>query len=132
MRQLAEFEGYAAALHVTENDLVRHGFGERPSFGAFVAQLDDALVGLAVHYEIPWPFDMRPVVVLKELFVVEAARGSGVGASLFDRVAEHASARGASILRWTALPDNHDAKKFYTSRGGRLDKNWETWEMRLR
>ncbi|ESY27091.1 hypothetical protein X749_23380 [Mesorhizobium sp. LNJC391B00] len=33
------------------------------------------IVGIAVHYLIPWTYDLKPVVWLKELYVTEATRG---------------------------------------------------------
>jgi GNAT superfamily N-acetyltransferase len=87
MRELAVFERYIAHFRVTEADLLEHGFGAHPRFGVFVAEHGVAIIGIAVHYQIPWTFDLRPILVLKELFVSETARGLGAGTALFDLVA---------------------------------------------
>lgn len=127
MRDLAVFEGYIDAFAVTPGDILAHGFGPTPAFGVFVAVVDEAVAGIAVHYRIPWTFDLRPVVVLKELFVAEAFRGSGVGNALFAQLRAHAAEIGASGLRWTVLPDNEPAKRFYAGQGGQRDAAWEHW-----
>ena len=84
MRALAVFEGYDDKFHLTEADLITHGLGPSPRFGVFVAEREDAIVGIAVHYIIPWTYDLKPVVWLKELYVAEAARGMAVGHALVE------------------------------------------------
>ena len=129
MRALAVFEGYIDAFAVTPEDLRVHGFSTNPSFGVFVAVKDEAIAGIAVHYRIPWTYDLRPVVVLKELFVAEDFRGQGVGQALFAHLHAHAVGLGASALRWTVLPDNEAAKRFYEGQGGTRDADWEHWTL---
>ena len=129
MRELAIFEGYIDAFAVAPEDLLAHGFGDAQAFGVFVATAGETIAGIAVHYRIPWTFDLRPVVVLKELFVAEAFRGQGVGDALFARLRAYAFDIGASALRWTVLPDNDAAKRFYAGQGGARDAAWEHWAL---
>jgi GNAT superfamily N-acetyltransferase len=131
MRALAVFEGYIERFRVTEADLIEHGFGSAPRFGAFVAEHAGKIVGIAVHYQIPWTFDLKPTVILKELFVAEDARGRGVGHALFDRLRAHAVEIGAARVSWTVLADNDPAKRFYEGVGGAPDSIWEPWTMVL-
>ena len=88
MRELAVFEGYIDDFRVTEADLLSFGLGPQVRFGALVAAdtTSGRLLGMAVHYVIPWTYDMRPTLVLKELFVAQDARGSGVGHGLMGGV----------------------------------------------
>ena len=76
MRGLARFEGYDDRFAVIEEALLERGFSpdRPPEFTAWVAELHGALVGYAVIYVIPYTFDLRPTVVLKELFIDERAR----------------------------------------------------------
>ncbi|MDQ0318825.1 GNAT superfamily N-acetyltransferase [Pararhizobium capsulatum DSM 1112] len=106
MRSLAVFEGYIDDFRVTAADVIEHGLGTSPRFGVFVATLADKVVGIAVHYEIPWTYDLKPVVVLKELFVAAEARGLGAGKALFQRLAVYAGEIGASKIAWTVLDGN--------------------------
>ena len=96
--------------------------------GVFVAEADGAIVGIAVHYLIPWTYDLKPVVVLKELYVAEAARGMSVGHALVKRLRDHAASIGASAIKWTVLQSNIPAKAFYRSLDGRADEIWEMWQ----
>lgn len=127
MRDLAVFEGYIDAFRVTEADLIVHGLGATPRFGVFVAEADGSIAGIAVHYLIPWTYDLRPVVVLKELFVAEDARGLNIGRALFGRLEEHARSIEASRIIWTVLADNGAAKQFYRRMGATPETVWENW-----
>lgn len=131
MRDLAVFEGYIDAFRVTAADLLEHGFGPNPAFGVFVAVYAGTIVGIAVHYRIPWTFDLKPVVVLKEFFVAHDFRSHGVGAALFSHLRRYASGIGASALRWAVLPGNEGAMRFYSAQGGEKDAAWDYWMLRF-
>ena len=131
MRALAVFEGYDQKLRVTEADLVEHGLGPSPRFGVFVAERDDVIVGIAVHYIIPWTYDLKPVVWLKELYVTEAARGMAVGHALVEELRQYAAGIGASAIKWTVLKSNMPAKAFYQTLGGQPDDIWESWQLKI-
>src|SRR5882757_3686896 len=131
MRALAVFEGYDDKFRVTEADLITHGLGPSPRFGVFVAEREDVIVGIAVHYIIPWTYDLKPVVWLKELYVAEAARGMAVGQALMEQLRQYADGIGASAIRWTALASNMPAKAFYRAVGGQPDEIWEMWQLKI-
>jgi len=129
MRKLAQFEGYADRFAVTADILVERGFSSQrpPEFSAWVAELDGALVGYAVIYVIPFTFDLRPTVVLKELFIDEAVRGRRFGHGLMSAVITQARSLGARLIRWQVLPDNDAAKRFYRQHRAEMDGDWENW-----
>ncbi|MEP3891562.1 MAG: GNAT family N-acetyltransferase [Hellea sp.] len=131
MRSLAQFEGYIDDFRVQECDVRTHGFGPDPKFKAFVMPSHEQgdLLGMAVTYIIPWTYDLQPVLILKELFVEEAARGYGVGRALMDRVIVHASDIEASKIQWTVLASNHPAKRFYRTYHAKPDAVWESWQL---
>lgn len=134
MRELARFEGYDEQFKVTAADLLLRGLEPKgqPEFFAFVAERPDgAPFGYAVVVETLFTFDLRPTVTLKELYVREAARGTGAGAALFERVLIHGRARGAGRLKWDVLPDNERACAFYRRAGGAPDADWERWILAL-
>ena len=132
MISLAEFEGYVDEFAVTEEVLRARGLGDNPEFKALVAE--DAgnpgvLLGMAVYYFIPYTFDLRPDIVLKELFVAETARSSGVGEALMLQLASRAKAANCKRLKWLVLPENVRAKRFYAALGATHDASWEAWSM---
>lgn len=129
MQGLARFEGYDDRFAVTVDVLIERGFSPHrpPEFTAWVAELDASLVGYALIYVIPYTFDLRPTVVLKELFIDEAARGRNFGHGLMNAAIEHARSLNARLIRWQVLPDNEPAKRFYRQHGAAMDADWENW-----
>jgi GNAT superfamily N-acetyltransferase len=59
----------------------------------------------------------RDVVLLNDLFVVEDARGAGVGRKLIEATVEVARQRGAAKVRWWTELDNRRAQALYESTG---------------
>ena len=130
MRGLARFEGYLEQFRVSENDLLERGLGveSRQEFTALVAESGSgALLGHAVVYTIPFTFDLRPTLVLKELYVEHTARGLGIGHVLMAAVLAEGKAQGCARLKWDVLPGNLRAQAFYRSLGGAPDTQWQGW-----
>lgn len=131
MRGLARFEEYIDDFAVTRESVLEHGFGEERLFTSFVAEQDNDLVGMAVVYTIPWTYTLRPKVVLKELFVEEAARNLGAGKALMAAVVSHARSIDAAELIWTVMEGNREAEGFYRSLGASPDLKWNNWSLNL-
>ena len=131
MRGLARFEEYIDDFAVTRGSVLEHGFGDERLFTAFVAEQGEDLVGMAVVYTIPWTYTLRPKVVLKELFVEEAARNAGAGKALMAAVVSHARSIGAAELIWTVMDGNRAAEGFYRSLGASPDHKWHNWSLNL-
>jgi ribosomal protein S18 acetylase RimI-like enzyme len=132
MRKLAAFEGYLDRFAITESDLLERGFlSSRAEFVAWVAAGSNELQAYALVYSIPFTFDLRPTVVLKELFVDESARSRELGSDLFQAVIRYARSIDARLIRWQVLPSNEAAKRFYRRLGGESDANWESWVLDL-
>ena len=129
MKALAKFEGYYQDFRVTESDLLKNGIGPSRAFRAFVAPTrhGSRLLGMAITYVIPWTYDLKPVLVLKELFVSREARNRQIGRRLLARVAAYAIELGASRVQWTVLRGNSSAMRFYNANGGTPDTVWQSW-----
>jgi ribosomal protein S18 acetylase RimI-like enzyme len=133
MRGLAQFEGYDDRFAVTVDALLERGFSSQraPEFFAWVAEVDGKLLGYAVIYVISFTFDLRPTLVLKELFIDSAARGRNLGHGLMQAVIEHGRSMNARLIRWQVLPSNEPAKGFYRQHGASVDADWENWFLEL-
>lgn len=131
MRALAAFEGYIDDFKVSETELISQGLCDNPTFSALVAEQGNNLLGYAVFYSIPFTYDLRPTVIMKELYVTHAARGQGVGEALFQMVKTESKKLGAARLQWLVLPSNDPAKRFYQAQGGGPDHDWEHWRLAL-
>lgn len=128
MRALAAFEGYLDDFAVDAQALLDRAIGPSAQCQVFVAE-SGSLCGYAVAQSIAFTYDLRPSVRLKELYVVEAQRGSGVGKRLMQRVAQWAQAQNAGRLLWDVLAGNDAAERFYARLGGRREVKWVTYEM---
>lgn len=133
MRDLADFEGYLDSFCVKDADLIKYGLCDQPLFYAWVCEETDnnTLCGMAVTYVIPWTYDLRPNLVLKELFVKPKFRGLGVGELLMKQVMQQAKQMNASKIKWTVLNDNDAAVIFYQHMGAKPDQKWQNWKIDL-
>ena len=107
-----------AAEHLAKlkDDVARHG-------GRFLIAVDG--VGAALGWVVAHEDDdgafvtsaERRFVYISELFVVEAARGTGVGRALIAACEDWARERGISIMHIAVLGANARAAKIYTHAG---------------
>jgi ribosomal protein S18 acetylase RimI-like enzyme len=129
MRAIVSFER-GLDFSLDEAELLRRGFGERPEFGAYVADGGTgSLVGMAVHYEIPFMHTLRPLLMMKWLYVDPEYRGQSVGQKLIRQMALHARATGHDRFCWFVLNDNALAQSFYRGVGAMEDPEWRRWIM---
>jgi GNAT superfamily N-acetyltransferase len=133
MRGLAEFEGYLDQYSVTVQDLEQRGFptSGAPEFHALIAEVNGELTGMLVYYFIPFTFDLRPTLFIKELFVPKQARGQHIGEKLFTAVREIAIRENCGRIKWDVLHDNVTAQRFYERQGARHDARWLGYVLKL-
>jgi GNAT superfamily N-acetyltransferase len=100
--------------------------------GILVAQGDGSgLAGYAVWLVQPFTYDLRPTLILKELFVDTAYRRDGIASRLLARLRCEAERVGAGQVTWLVLPSNDAAKRLYRRFGGAPDPDWEHWRLAL-
>jgi GNAT superfamily N-acetyltransferase len=112
----------------------------RAFFSRFIAPSEDGmligawrgddLLGYACLF---WSFtSLLPaeMVLMNDLYVVESARGEGVGRALIEASAAVARERGAQRLEWSTQLDNRRAQRLYDSTGAERSE-WLTYELRL-
>lgn len=54
---------------------------------------------------------------MNDLYVVESARGRGIGRALIEASAAVGRERGAHQLQWVTAPDNETAQRLYDTTG---------------
>ena len=119
-----EMDRFYGATDVEPLDVRRHQindaiFGDQPSAWALLAWADDKLVGLAA-YSFLWPaVGLTRSLFLKELYVVESARRSGVGKQLMRAIFATAVKRDCSRVEWQTEAVNAVARAFYSELGGK-------------
>lgn len=112
IKELAEFEKAPEAVSITADDLTRDGFGEKPLFKVFIAEIDNEVAGMALIYTgySTWK---GKLLYLDDIIVRERHRSKGIGKLLLDRVIQFAAKENARVLKWQVLRWNKDAIRFY-------------------
>jgi GNAT superfamily N-acetyltransferase len=88
-------------------------FSEHPSAHALLAFDGPTLVGIA-SYSFLWPaVGLTSSLYLKELYIIEARRGIGIGKSLMKSLFGVALKQNCSRVEWTTDSDNSGAQSFY-------------------
>jgi len=113
---LAASEDGLHAVRATETDWLRDGFGPAAGFTAFVAEIGETVVGMAICSQRVVTGWSGPIIFLQDLFVEPAHRAKGIGRALVARVAAYARDLGSPIVELTVRSDN-PAQTFYLRRG---------------
>jgi GNAT superfamily N-acetyltransferase len=118
----------ASVVEVTEQELLRDGFGPRAVYRCLLAEIGGETVGLAlVHYSYStW---QGRCLYLEDLVVSAPHRGKGIGGLLLKTVAAVAQAEGCKRLHWGAFDWNSNALEFYDKCGANRETGWANLRM---
>jgi len=126
---LAVYEHEADAVKATEESLAASLFGEDARVFAHVAAIDGEVVGIAVWFLNYSTWTGKRGIYLEDLFISEAARGSGAGRALFKALAQEADRLDCPRIDWAVLDWNSKAMDFYRAIGGRPQSGWQPWRI---
>ena len=88
-----------------------------PAYVVRLAERDGGAVGFAKLGPPSLPGAPPTAIELRQLYLAEAAQGSGVAPTLMDWVLATARARGAAELWLSVFVENHRARRFYARFG---------------
>ncbi len=128
MVDLAKFEGYADEFKVTKKDLEERLFKQQ-AFCVLVAEVEDKITAILVYYYLPFTYDLKPWIYIKELYVDSKHRNQGLGKKLMKVLALEATDKGCSKIRWDVLSSNKAAQSFYQSLGAKHDDDWSLFSL---
>jgi len=123
IKELAIFEKYPDAVTVTLQEFEDAGFGEKPVWKGYVAEVDGIIVAMALYYVRYSTWKGRRLF-LEDLIVTEEYRGQGIGKSLFDRIIVEAKEEGFSGMVWQVLDWNEPALNFYKKYEASIEPGW--------
>ena len=124
IHELAEYEKAPDEVTVTFDHFVESGFGEKPVWWAFVAEVDESVVGFALYY-IRYSTWKGQRLYLEDILVNEPFRGKGIGKLLFDRLLKEVEEKKFSGMVWQVLDWNEPAINFYKKYAGvSFDNEW--------
>ena len=127
MRGFAHGEGLEQYFELTYDALARFYLQTPKRLHILVAASETAVVGYAAYLFHFSPWAGREYLYLDDLYVVEEARGEGVGSRLMRRIGEIALEHNVDA-RWHVETDNRSAQKFYGALGAALrDKFIAYW-----
>ena len=124
IRDLAEYEKLAHEVRLDEAVLGEKLFGARPYAEVVIGELNGAAQGFALFFHNFSTFEGKPGIYLEDLYVREAARGSGLGKALLAHLAALAVQRDCARLEWSVLDWNEPSIGFYRQLGARSMDEW--------
>ena len=130
VKELAVYEKAPDEVTVTLSHFEETGFGEQPVWWAFVAEVNQEIVGFALYY-IRYSTWKGARMYLEDIIVTEEWRGKGIGKLLFNCLIEEAKEKGWKAISWQVLEWNEPAINFYRKYNAGFDGEWVNCELRL-
>src|SRR3984885_13952931 len=100
IRELATYEREPDAVHATEADLLRDGFGEAKRFDCIIAELNEngatPPAGFALYFHNYSTWRGHAGIHIEDLYVRPEHRGKGIGKALLAQIAAVAVAEGCT------------------------------------
>ncbi|MDB5132235.1 MAG: acetyltransferase family protein [Mucilaginibacter sp.] len=123
VNELALFERAPQEVTVTTEEFEDAGFGNKPVWKAFVAEVDGLIIGFALYY-VRYSTWKGCRMYLEDLIVTEPMRGKGFGKLLFNRLIREARELGFSGMVWQVLDWNQPAIDFYKKYEANVEAGW--------
>lgn len=117
-----------STVKATAEDYRRDGFGPEKRFETLIAELDGEPVGFALYFHNYSTWEGRIGLFVEDLFVLEKARGHGLGRQLITALAAIADARGCKRLDLSVL-DWNPTREFYHRLGILHKEEWLPYRM---
>jgi len=129
------YAGYAAFYKVDQTDVMRDRvwswlMDEAHEVNGFIAlDASDVPIGLTHYRPFARPLSASTGGFLDDLFIDEAARGSGAADALINAVADVGRAKGWTLIRWITADGNARARKVYDRLATKTP--WVTYDIKL-
>ena len=132
IHELAVYEKAPEEVTVDFNHFVESGFGEKPVWWAFVAEIENEVVGFALYY-IRYSTWKGQRLYLEDILVNECWRGKGIGKLLFNKLIEEAKEKKLNGMVWQVLEWNEPAINFYKKyQGVRFEGEWVNCSLEMK
>ena len=128
IKELAIFEKEPDAVEISVDNLIQDGFGKKPAFKVFVAEIEDEIVGMALFYERYSTWKGKSIH-LEDLIIQNKHRGKSIGSALYKKVLNYAHDNDYKRVAWEVLDWNKVAIDFYKSTGATVFDEWRVAQM---
>jgi GNAT superfamily N-acetyltransferase len=126
---LAHYEKLEPPDEEARQRLTEDGWGARPRFDAWLAEIDGRAVAYAIVFETYSTFLARPSLYVEDIFVLPEHRRAGVGNALFRRLVQEAMDHGCGRMEWVCLDWNQPGLQFYGKMGAERLNDWNTFRL---
>ena len=126
--ELAVYEKEPEAVVITEQDLIRDGFGDVPLFHCFVAEEASEIIGIALYY-YRYSTWKGKTIHLEDLIVKQEKRGTGAGFALYSEIVKQGKKDKVRRIEWAVLDWNTPAIDFYIKSGAKVLDDWRVAQM---
>ena len=123
VKELAIYEKAPDEVTVTLDHFIESGFGPKPVWWAFVAEVDGIVQGFALYY-IRFSTWKGQRMYLEDFYVTEEMRSQGLGKLLFERLIEEVKNKKLNGMMWQVLEWNEPAINFYKKYNAVFDSEW--------
>ncbi|MBK0384400.1 GNAT family N-acetyltransferase [Pedobacter sp. SD-b] len=123
IHELALYEKAPHEVTVSLTDFVDAGFGHKPVWKAYVAEVNGNIEGFALFY-VRYSTWKGCRLYLEDFIVTEKMRGQGIGKLLFDKTIEEAKENNYAGMVWQVLDWNQPAINFYNKYNAGLESGW--------
>jgi GNAT superfamily N-acetyltransferase len=123
IHELAEFERDQASI--TEEALLRDGFGPHPKFRTLIAEWNSQPAGYALFFDCYSTFRGSPGLFLEDIYVRPQFRGKSIGRALFAQVASMARIEDCFGVMFNVLDWNQPAIAFYKKLNATFCEEWK-------
>ena len=123
VKELARYEKAPNEVTVTLEHFEQSGFGYKPVWWAFVAEVDGVIQGFALYY-IRFSTWKGQRMYLEDFYVTEDMRRTGLGKLLFERLIKEAQRKKFNGIQWQVLEWNEPAINFYKKYNAVFDPEW--------
>lgn len=123
IRALAEYEKEPQEVTISEIQLLKDGFGDKPLYQCLILELEQKPVGFALYYNRYSTWKGK-TLFLEDLFVIPEARGAGLGKLAMFELAKIARDTDCVRFEWQVLDWNQPAIDFYKSLSAVLLPQW--------
>ena len=123
INELARYERAPKEVTVTLDHFIQSGFGYKPVWWAYVAEVDGVVQGFALYY-LRYSTWKGQRMYLEDFYVAEEMRGKGIGKLLFDKLITEARRRRLNGIQWQVLEWNEPAINFYKKYDAAFDGEW--------
>lgn len=123
VKELAVYEKAPNEVTVSLEQFENSGFGANRVWWAFVAEVNNTIVGFALYY-IRFSTWKGERLYIEDFVVTENYRGKGVGKMLFDVLIAEAKEKKFDAIVWQVLDWNEPAINFYKKYNASFDGEW--------